>query len=100
MWKKIKQWLRASDSVPYDSVVNLEDAFVWECEICHARNYADYVPMEPGFEEIQTIKDHNESEEGQVIEVVPGDVARAPYTVQCEKCQRVYAVGNHYEDLA
>lgn len=100
MWKRIKRWFGRGESVPFDSVVDLQDAFVWECEICQHRNYADYVPMEPGGEEIATIKAHNESEEGQVIEVVPGDLARAPYIVQCGKCQHVFAVGNHFEDLA
>lgn len=100
MFEKIKRWFRKPESIPYDSVVDLEEALTWQCEICGRRNYVDYVPMEPGSDELKDIKQHNESEDGQLIQVEPGDCQRAPYTVQCGKCSHVFAVGNHYSDLA
>jgi hypothetical protein len=100
MWKRFKRWLRREYEIPFDHVLDLEDAFAWTCEICEQRNYADYVPMEPGSDEIATIKHHNESEDGQLVQVEPGDCQRAPYTVKCMRCGLVSAVGNHYTDLA
>ena len=100
MFQFMQRWFRKPEPIPYDSVVTLEDALVWECELCGHRNYVDFVPMEPGADEIATIREHNESEDGQVMQVERGDLLRAPYTVQCKKCQHVFAVGNHYEDLA
>lgn len=101
MFRFFKRWFRnRADQIPYDSVVTLEDALVWDCEVCTHRNYVDFVPMEPGAEEIETIREHNESDDGQVMQVERGDLLRAPYTVQCQKCRHVFAVGNHYDDLA
>jgi len=101
MFNFFKRWfVKPTEPIPYDAHVTLEDALVFDCEICGSRNYVDFVPLEPGQEEIATIREHNESDDGQVMQVERGDLLRAPYTVQCRKCRHVFAVANHFDDLA